>query len=229
MFYSGVELKKCHQEAKILLSAKRNYCEVLSVRFPPSHAVFIMLRQFIRGRVYVFIDAANVLYSQQSLGWRVDYAKLKLYFESECNLRGISFYTGHVGDNTKQRSFLRKLNSLGYHVHSKEVKKIRVSYDTFVLKGNLDVELAIDAVLEFEHYDTMLLVSGDSDFAYLLDVARRCGKSVIVLSARGHVSRELLERAKYVDLQKLRQFIEFFAGRQPKNHPRRAGGGMTES
>ena len=47
----------------------------------------------MRGRVYVFVDAANILYSQQSLRWRVDYKKLKEYFEKECDLKGIYFYT----------------------------------------------------------------------------------------------------------------------------------------
>lgn len=174
------------------------------------------LKQFIHGRICVFIDAANILYSQQTLGWRVDYTKLKTYFENECDLRGIFFYTGHVGDNERQQSFLGKLERLGYHVHSKEVKRIRVSPDTYILKGNLDVELAVEAVLHLDDYDTIVLMSGDSDFAFLLDVLKERGKRTIVLSERGHVSRELLERAKYIDLRRLRDAIEFQKSPPPK-------------
>ena len=48
-----------------------------------------MIGQFVKGRVFVFVDAANILYSQQTLRWRVDYKKLKEYFEKECGLKGI--------------------------------------------------------------------------------------------------------------------------------------------
>lgn len=168
-----------------------------------------MLKQFMFGRVCVFIDAANILYSQQTLGWLVNYAKLKAYIEHECDLRGIFFYTGHVGKNEKQQSFLQKLRTLGYHVRAKEVKRIKTGRHTYLWKGNLDVELAIDAVLHLDKYDTMILLSGDSDFAYLLDVVKGRGKRVIVISQRGHVARELLERAKYVDLGRLRGEMEY--------------------
>ena len=56
-----------------------------------------MIGRFVKGRVYVFIDAANIFYSQQTLRWRVDYKKLKEYFLKECDLKEIFFYTGRVG------------------------------------------------------------------------------------------------------------------------------------
>jgi uncharacterized LabA/DUF88 family protein len=68
-----------------------------------------MINEFIKGKVCVFIDAANILYSQQTLGWRVDYAKLKEYFQKECDLGTVYFYTGRVGENNKQNAFLKKL------------------------------------------------------------------------------------------------------------------------
>lgn len=176
-----------------------------------------MLSNFIKGRVYVFIDAANILYSQQTLGWRVDYGKLKRWLERECALCGLFFYTGHVGDNEKQQSFLQKLQGLGYSVKSKEVKRIRLSDNTYILKGNLDVELTIDVMKSMQNFDTMVLMSGDSDFAPLLDEVRMQKKRVIVMSTKGRVARELLERAKYVNLKKLRQWIEF--GGQSKIPP----------
>jgi len=167
-----------------------------------------MIKQFITGRTYVFIDAANILYSQQTLRWRVDYEKLKKYFESECNLAKIYFYTGRVGDNEKQNSFLKKLEKLGYVVKAKEVKRIKIENNLFELKGNLDIELALDAYSFKNNYDTILLLSGDSDFAYLLDLLKKEGKRMLVFSTRGHVSKELIERAKYIDLRKLRNYIK---------------------
>ncbi|MBI3442906.1 MAG: NYN domain-containing protein [Candidatus Sungbacteria bacterium] len=46
-----------------------------------------MLHQFIKGRVYVFIDAENVFYAQRTLGWKISYEKLLQYFKRECGER----------------------------------------------------------------------------------------------------------------------------------------------
>lgn len=167
-----------------------------------------MIGQFVKGRVYVFIDAANILYSQQTLGWRVDYKKLKEYFEKECDLKGVYFYTGHVGGNDKQESFLSKLRTLGFNIRAKEVKRIRISKDTFEWKGSLDAELIIDALKYSDNYDTFVLMSGDSDFAPLIDELKSKRKRVIVMSSKHHISIELIERSKYINLKKIRGFIE---------------------
>ena len=169
-----------------------------------------MIGQFVQGRVYVFIDAANILYSQQTLRWRVDYKKLKEYFERECSLRAIYFYTGRVGENYKQNSFLKKLESIGYVVKAKEVKRIKVSKSAYEWKGNLDVELTIDVLGNINNFDTLILMSGDSDFAPLLDAVKAQHKRTLVMFTKGHVSKELLDRAKYVNLRKLRDFISYY-------------------
>jgi len=169
-----------------------------------------MIKQFVKGKVCVFIDAANILYSQQTLGWRVDYKKLKKYFESECDLCGIYFYTGQVGADDKQNSFLKKLEQFGYVVKAKEVKRIKISKSAYEWKGNLDVELTIDVLGNINNFETLILMSGDSDFAPLLDAVKARHKRVLVMSTKGHISKELLDRAKYVNLRKLKDFIAFY-------------------
>jgi uncharacterized LabA/DUF88 family protein len=169
-----------------------------------------MIGQFVKGRVYVFVDAANILYSQQTLRWRVDYKKLKEYFEKECDLRAIYFYTGRVGSNDKQNAFLRKLGQLGYIVKAKEVKRIKISKSAYEWKGNLDVELTIDVLGNINNFDTLILMSGDSDFAPLLDAVKARHKRTLVISTKGHVSKELLERAKLINLKKLKEFIAYY-------------------
>lgn len=168
-----------------------------------------MISQFVKGRVFVFVDAANILYSQQTLRWRVDYKKLKEYFEKECDLRAIYFYTGRVGENHKQNSFIRKLEQLGYVVKAKEVKRIKISKSSYEWKGNLDVELTIDVLGNINNFDTLILMSGDSDFAPLLDSVKAQHKRVLVMSTKGHIAKELLNRAKYINLKKLHGFIAF--------------------
>ncbi len=166
-----------------------------------------MIGQFAKGRVAVCIDAANVFYSQKSLGWNVDYEKLATYLNSETTLAGLYYYTGKIGSLEKQLAFIRHIEAHGYRVTAKEVKFIKTG-DTVLPKGNLDVELALDAFRYKDSYDTLLLFSGDSDFAYLLDLLKQDGKRVLVASTRGHIAKELLNRAKYIELRKLRFFIE---------------------
>lgn len=174
-----------------------------------------MLGQFVKGRVFVFVDAANILYSQQTLGWLVDYKKLKEYFAREGDLRGIYFYTGRVGANYNQNAFLEKLINLGYVVKTKEVKRIKVAHAIYEWKGNLDVELTIGVLANLDKFDTLVLMSGDSDFAPLLDTVKSHEKRVIVMSTKGHVAKELLERAKYLNLQKIKDQIIYLKQRIP--------------
>jgi len=164
-----------------------------------------VIGKYVQGRVYVFVDVANVLYAQKRLGWRVSYERLKSYFERECDLRKIIAYTGSFEANLKQRKFLDMLEIVGYEVRVKEVKKIRVARDKYIWKGNLDVELALDMVELRDDYDTAVLISGDSDFAIVLEKLKVAGKKVVVISTRGRVAKELIERStKYIDLRRLR-------------------------
>jgi len=97
----------------------------------------------------------------------------------------------------------------GYQIRTKEVKIIKVGPHTFERKGDLDAELIIDALKNIDNFDTCILMSGDSDFAPLVDELKARGKWVIVISSKHHISRELIERAKYINLKKLKDQILF--------------------
>jgi len=168
-----------------------------------------MISRFIKGKTAVFIDAANILYSQKTLGWKIDYLKLKEYLKKESEVISLNYYTGKVGSLDKQLKFIQKLQYIGYKVISKELKLIKLTDNKFLQKGNLDIELALDAFRTKNEYETLLLFSGDSDFSYLLDLLKLEGKRVIVFSTRKHISIDLLKRAKYVDLKKIRDKIEY--------------------
>ena len=164
-----------------------------------------MLSQFVKGKVYVFIDGENLFYSQQTLGWKISYSKFIQYFKKECGEEVKCFvYKGVDENNAAQRRFLDMLDINGFILRTKVVKIIKGSNGKDTWKGNLDIELALEMMELKEHYDTAVLVSGDSDFAVVLDKLKQAGKRVIVFSTRGRVARELLERAKYIDLRKLK-------------------------
>jgi uncharacterized LabA/DUF88 family protein len=84
------------------------------------------------------------------------------------------------------------------------LKFIKNKNGPFLKKGNLDIELALDAYRKKDEYETFVLFSGDSDFEYLLRLLKESEKRIIVISTRKHVSKELLLRADYyLDLKKL--------------------------
>lgn len=165
-----------------------------------------MIKQYAKGRVAVFIDAANILYSQQTLKWNIDYKKLINYFKKSTKLVSAYFYSGKISKNIKQAKFFKKMQSFGYVVITKEVKWIRDKNGKILKgKGNLDIELALDLTHSADSYETAILMSGDSDFEPAVSFVKKKGKRVIVISARGHVSRELIKSAhKYIPFEKLK-------------------------
>lgn len=157
----------------------------------------------------VFIDAANVIYSQRTLKWQIDFKKLIDYFKNNYKLDNVYFYFAYLKENQKQQGFFNKLRQWGYKIRTKEVKLIKQSDGTILKKGNLDVELAIDAVNDLRFYSTAVLMSGDSDFHALVRFLQKRDKKVVVISSKGHVSFELLKAAdKYINFNQLRQFVE---------------------
>jgi len=170
-----------------------------------------MLGQFTKGKTAVFIDGANIFYSQRSLGWKIDFKKLAEYVRRETKVVELRYYTGKVGTLEKQLSFIKMMESFGYAVTAKEVKFIQTG-QTLIPKGNLDVELSLDAFRLNGRFDTLILFSGDSDFAYLLHLLKQEGKKVLVASTRNHIARELLEQAKYIELKKLRDVLQIVKG-----------------
>lgn len=170
-----------------------------------------MIKPFIRGRVYVFIDAANIFYTQRTLGWRVSYERLKHYFQGECGgaVGKMFVYTAYDPERPQQKKFLDMLEINGYILRTKAVKRIRVAKGVYEWKGDFDVELTMDAMDNIQEFDTAVLLSGDSDFAPIVKRLKEQGKQVIVMSAKHHISRELIALAdKYINLKKLRDRIE---------------------
>lgn len=157
----------------------------------------------------VFIDAANVIYSQRTLKWQIDFKKLMDYFKTNYQLDNVYFYFAYLKDNKKQQGFFKKLRKWGYKIRTKEVKLIRQSDGTILKKGNLDVELTIDAVKDLKFYSTAILMSGDSDFHALVRYWQYSERKVVVISSKGHVSFELLKAAdKYINFNSLRGIVE---------------------
>lgn len=90
--------------------------------------------------------------------------------------------------------FMYLKKGLGFAVIKKELKRISVvnkDGEAIEEKGNMDVEIAIDAMLHFEKYNMAVFFTGDSDFLALVTYLRNHGKKVFIFSSKNNVSEEL--------------------------------------
>jgi len=166
-----------------------------------------MIGKFVKGKTVVFIDASNIYFSNKKLNWRVDFLKLKKYMEKETDIWNIYFYTAYETGNKKQKKFIDFLEIIGYIVRTKKVKFIKDNKTGGFHKGNLDVEITIDAVHNKEKFDSFLLFSGDSDFEALIRYLKKYKKRCLVFSIKNHISIELIKIAKFINIKKLEKYI----------------------
>ena len=163
-------------------------------------------------RAAVFIDGANLFYTQRHLGWQIDFSRLMaLFMSAYASVQAKYYVPASEPVSEENAAFTRVLTAHGYRITSKPVKKI-VNKETgvIVMKGNLDVELVVDALIDVDQYDTIILFSGDSDFLPLIRALKAKGKEVIVYSTQGLSARELLAEPGivYGDISVLKERIE---------------------
>ena len=168
-----------------------------------------MLEKYLKGKILVMIDAANLESAVKSLNWWIDYTKLRDLFNGS-KLVEIRDYCVHHGTNN-QNNFFTFLKRNGFTLITKPLKIIKQE-DILrgdIRKANFDVEIAVDAMEMINQFDTLILFSGDSDFDYLIKRLKTKGKRIIVVSTKYHISKELiLSSNKYIDLKKLKALIE---------------------
>src|SRR3990167_6625883 len=124
------------------------------------------------GKVAVFIDAANIIHCYKDTGWKVDFKKLKRYFESKCTLSDIYYYSAYFEESIAQQSFFEMLSRKGFILRLKKIRKIVSENGEVILKGNCDTDIVVDVVSIMGKYDTAILMSGDSDFVSLVNLLR---------------------------------------------------------
>ena len=160
-----------------------------------------------KNRVGVFIDEANLYYSQKSLGWNISFQKLKEYIDAIGKNTVLNIYSGYELENYRQIKLFQKLRNIGYKIIRKKIKFIKDN-GKILKKGNLDIELALDAYRYRARYDVFILFSGDSDFMYLLHILKKEGKKIMVFSTRTQIAIEILKSFEFINISNLREYIE---------------------
>ncbi len=157
----------------------------------------------IKNIIYVFIDASNLWEALKTKGKFLDFSKILKHIEEKFGGTSIKafYYTAYPAEGTRNYSldgkhkfftFLKK--GLGFAVIKKELKRISMvdeHGEAIEEKGNMDVEITIDALHHFEKYDTAVFFTGDSDFLALVTYLKNHKKRVFIFSSENNVSQEL--------------------------------------
>jgi uncharacterized LabA/DUF88 family protein len=135
-------------------------------------------------KIAVFIDGANVYVTTKALGFDVDYMQLLLEMQRRGNLVRAFYYTTIIEDQeySSIRPLLDWLDYNGYTVVTKPTKEFLDESGRRRVKGNMHIELAVDAMELAAHIDEMVLFSGDGDFRSLVEAVQRRGVRVTVVS-----------------------------------------------
>jgi uncharacterized LabA/DUF88 family protein len=175
-------------------------------------------------KIALFIDGANLYTTAKSLGLDIDYKRLLREFQSGGHLLRAFYYTAVFDDqeSVSIRPLIDWLEYNGYTVVTKAAKELVDHSGRRKVKGNMDIELAVDAMEIAPHIDRMVLFSGDGDFRSLVQAVQRRGVRVVVVSSMSTqppmVAQELRRQAdEFIDLKALQNKIS----RDPVQRPPR--------
>lgn len=162
----------------------------------------------------LFIDGANLYSAARGLGFDIDYKRLLDHFRSKGTLIRAFYYTALLEDQeySPLRPLIDWLDYNGYSVVTKPAKEFTDATGRRRIKGNMDIELAIDALEIADKLDHIIIFSGDGDFRRLVDALQRKGKRVTVVSTMRSqppmIADELRRQAdQFIDLETMRDIV----------------------
>jgi uncharacterized LabA/DUF88 family protein len=137
-----------------------------------------------REKVVLFIDGANLYATSKAIGMDIDYRRLLSEFQGKAYLVRAYYYTALIEDQeySSIRPLIDWLDYNGYKVVTKPAKEFIDSQGRRKVKGNMDIELTVDALEMAPYFDHLFLFSGDGDFTALVAALQRKGKKVTVVS-----------------------------------------------
>ncbi|KKU87335.1 hypothetical protein A3A64_02835 [Candidatus Gottesmanbacteria bacterium RIFCSPLOWO2_01_FULL_48_11] len=133
---------------------------------------------------FAFIDSQNLNLGVRSQGWKLDWRKFRLYLRNKYNVTKAYLFIGQVAGNEALYTLLQECDyilifkpTLQHHVGSK-----------IVIKGNVDAELVLHAMIQFNNYKQAIIVSGDGDFHCLIEYLEGKGKLLKIFAPTKHYS-----------------------------------------
>ncbi|MEM1138852.1 MAG: NYN domain-containing protein [Pseudomonadota bacterium] len=165
-------------------------------------------------KIALFIDGSNLYAAARSLGFDIDYKRLLDLFSTRGMLVRAFYYTALVEDQEYSpiRPLVDWLDYNGFMMVTKPTKEFTDASGRRKIKGNMDIELAVDVLDMVPHVDHVVIFSGDGDFRRLVESVQRKGRRVTIVSTvRSQppmVADELRRQAdQFIELDALRNYI----------------------
>lgn len=172
-------------------------------------------------RLALFIDGSKLYAAAKALAFDIDYKLLRQEFMQRGKLLRAFYYTALLenDDYSPIRPLVDWLNYNGFTMVTKPAKEFTDSQGRRKVKGNMDIELAVDAMETAEHVDHIVLFSGDGDFRPLIEALQRKGVRVSVVSTiRSNppmIADDLRRQAdNFIELDELKDVV----GRPPRDN-----------
>ncbi|EBA04398.1 MAG: NYN domain-containing protein [Paracoccaceae bacterium] len=182
-------------------------------------------------RLALFIDGSNLYAAAKSLGFDIDYKLLRTEFMRRGKLLRAFYYTALLENDEYSpiRPLVDWLHYNGFNMVTKPAKEYTDSQGRRKVKGNMDIELTVDALELAPHVDHIVLFSGDGDFRPMIAAVQRQGVRVSVVSTiRSNppmISDELRRQAdNFIELDELKDVV----GRPPREMPEGMAPAETE-
>ena len=164
---------------------------------------------------YAFIDSQNLNLGVRSSGWKIDYKKFRLYLKNKYNVEKAYMFIGLVANNQK---LYTELQSAGFIlVFKPTVRYFENGKET--VKGNVDAELVLHAsAIEYDNYDKAIIVTGDGDFACLVEYLEDNDKLLHVLTPTRKYSQLLKSFShRIIVIDGLRKSLEYQKNRHQRS------------
>lgn len=173
-------------------------------------------------RLALFIDGANLFATSKALSFDIDYKLLRQEFMRRGRLMRAFYYAVlfEQDDYSPVKPLTDWLQYNGYNVVTKPVKEFVDSQGRRKIKGNMDIELAVNAMELAPRLDHIVLFSGDGDYRPMVEAVQRMGVRVSVVSTvrsqPSMISDDLRRQAdNFIELDELKDVI----GRAPRDQP----------
>ena len=172
-----------------------------------------ILEEFRKKQVGIFVDEANLFYSQKFLNWHIDWQKVLDFFSQFYSVKIARYYMGMPFERESyERNILIKnrLEKAGFEVITKPLKKIYLDNQKrdFKHKCNFDVEITRDIIRKLEEIDLVLLASSDSDFIGLREDVLSHQKGFIFVCFEHNVAWEI-RRSYHLFFEDIRDKVEY--------------------
>jgi uncharacterized LabA/DUF88 family protein len=165
-------------------------------------------------RLVLSIDGSNLYAASRALGFDIDYKLLRQEFMRRGKLLRAFYYTALLESEEYSpiRPLVDWLHYNGFSVVTKPAKEFIDSQGRRKVKGNMDIELTVDAMEIARHVDHFVLFSGDGDYRRLIESLQRQGVRVSVVSTirtqPPMIADDLRRQAdNFIELDELREVI----------------------